>query len=204
MKIEYRDKLRRRLASTAIGPSTIRRLAPAGTIDSARAFLENIELAQFADTESEAFEALLDRITSQYQRNVPQLSWGAARKFLNIFLRDCLYNRWVCDDYNLTAIERYLEVPLDRDVVEELQHRAGSETLPPWNGVGLLTEDDSKVFQQYARKVADAIEVLRVDLDIEYWRGEKALARRAKASAKKARGGIEPPKQGFSTLRATD
>ncbi|WP_454776392.1 hypothetical protein [Janthinobacterium tructae] len=186
MKEEYRNKLRLRLANTAIGPSTIRRMAPAGTIDPARAFLETIDLRKVGVCNEEQFATLIDALTSSYIEVVPNLPWGAARKFLNIFLRDCLYCRFICEEYDLTWIERYLEVPLDGDVIKELKSGAGRGVLPRWNGVSKLTSIDSERFQKHAQVVADAKGVLRVDLDIEYWRGEKAQERKLKASMRKS------------------
>ncbi|NVI81333.1 hypothetical protein [Janthinobacterium sp. BJB401] len=84
LKEEYRNKLRLRLANTAIGPSTIRRMAPAGTIDPARAFLETIDLRKVGVCNEEQFATLIDALTSSYIEVVPNLPWGAARKFLNI------------------------------------------------------------------------------------------------------------------------
>lgn len=194
MKKEYRNKLRLRLASTAIGPSTIRRLAPAGTIGPARSFLERIDLHQLASCSEVEFATLLDSLTLAYTQEVSSLPWGAARKFLNIFLRDCLYYRFICDEYNLTRIEKYLEVPLDNDVIVELKAQAGQRSLPKWRGVSKLTPDISKCFQQYAKIVAERNEVMRVDLDIEYWRGAKAQERKLKAAAKR------PPTRTISAL----
>lgn len=186
LKKEYRNKLRLRLASTAIGASTIRRMAPAGTIDLARAFLETIDLEKVSECNEAQFATLLDTLTSSYMEDVPNLPWGAARKFLNIFLRDCLYYRFTCEEYDLTKVERYLEVPLDGDVVEELKGDARGSVLPRWNGVSKLTIIESESYQKHAQLVADAKGVLRVDLDIEYWRGEKAKERKLKASRRKS------------------
>lgn len=186
MKKEYRNKLRLRLASTAIGASTIRRLAPAGTFGPARVFLERVDLRQLTNSDEVKFAARLDFLTDAYTEEVAHLPWGAARKFLNIFLRDCLYYRFVCDEYYLTRIENFFEVPLDDDLIVELKALAGQQKLPEWRGVSKLTAEQSKCFQQHAQVVADAKDVLRVDLDIEYWRGEKAQATKLKATAKKS------------------
>jgi hypothetical protein len=186
LKDEYREKLRLRLASTAIGPSTIRRMAPAGTIGPARAFLETIDLSKVGDCNEEQFATFMDALTKSYTDAVRDLPWGAARKFLNIFLRDCLYYRFICGEYDLTRIERYLEVPLDGDVIRELKRETGGGALPRWNGVSKLLETESQCFQKHAQAVADAKGVLRVDLDVEYWRGEIAQERKLKTNRKKS------------------
>jgi hypothetical protein len=185
----FRKKLRERLASTAIGPSTIRGLAPEGTIGPAREFLERVALARFANVDASIFEELLDNVTGEYLVEVPALPWGAARKFLNIFLRDCLYNRWVSEDFQLATIAGFLEVPLDFDVADELKHRAGHGKLPAWPRIKNLEPPVSARFQEFAETVAIKEGVHRVDLDIAFWRGPRAQARKAKqaARAKKAK-----------------
>lgn len=186
MRAEYRRKLRERLASTAIGPSTIRGLAPEGTIGRAREFLERVPLEQLANLDAAAFTKRLDELTTQYCGEVRALPWGAARKFLNIFLRDCLYNRWISEDFRLPTVAPFLEVPLDFDVVDELKHRAGRGKLPPWPRIKNLELTESAKFQEYATRVARDEGVNRVDLDIVFWRGPRALARKEK-QAKRAK-----------------
>ena len=56
---------------------------------------------------------------------MPESVWGFARKGLNIFLRDCFYNRYIHDHYGLQAIEPFLEVPLDGRVMEKIRRCAG-------------------------------------------------------------------------------
>lgn len=178
--------MRLRLASTAIGASTIRGMAIEGTIGPAREFLEKIDLDVFDGCDEVGYFAQLNTLTEQYLVEVPQLKWGATRKFLNIFLRDCLYNRWVCESYRMTTFEQFLEVPLDKDVVLELKSRAGRGNLPMWEGVNKLDRKNSELYQKFARNFAEGIQVLRVDLDIEFWRGELAQARKDKAKENKA------------------
>ncbi|WP_152969045.1 hypothetical protein [Amantichitinum ursilacus] len=175
MKDEYRNKLRCRIANSAIGPSTIRGMAKKGTIAPARLFLAQIDLSKFINCDAEEFAKLLDGITEQY-RNEVKLHWGTARKFLNIFLRDCLYNRWVCEDFQLSEIGQFFEVPLDSHVARELKQKAGRGKLPRWRGVSRLDAPQSKQFQNYADKLAKSEGVWRVDLDIIFWRGD--LSRR--------------------------
>ncbi|GAB7129040.1 hypothetical protein JCM19000A_35480 [Silvimonas sp. JCM 19000] len=175
LKDEYRNKLRCRIANSAIGPSTIRGMAKKGTIAPARLFLAQIDLSQFINCDAKKFAELLDTITKQYCDEVG-LKWGAARKFLNIFLRDCLYNRWVCEDFQLSEIGQFFEVPLDSHVARELKQKAGRGKLPRWQGVIHLEEPVSKQFQNYADELAMSEGVWRVDLDIIFWRGD--LSRR--------------------------
>jgi hypothetical protein len=169
MNEQYRRKLKDRLASTAIGPSTARKMGPSGTIDRARAFLKSMDLAKLVTPDCDAFRQELDRVTKEYVSVIP-LAWGSARKFLNIFLRDCLYNRWVCEDYKLRDIESWLEVPLDSHVSSELSERDTEKVLPRWRGVTKLELAQSEIYQRFAAQVAEAEGVARVHLDIKFWR----------------------------------
>jgi hypothetical protein len=76
------------------------------------AFLRHLDLAQFG---SDGFEGALVRSTKDLQAALPPTSryWGIARKVLNIFLRDCLYTRYLDTSYHLHSNEDLFELPLD-------------------------------------------------------------------------------------------
>jgi hypothetical protein len=40
-------------------------------------------------------------------------NWGAARKALNLVLRDILYNQYLQREYGFNRIGKWLELPLD-------------------------------------------------------------------------------------------
>lgn len=107
--------------------------------------------------------------------------WGAARKFLNIFLRDVVYNRYLCDKYELMHIVPWLELPLDSQVASGLREEPGGGSLPRWKTVIGLEKADSQKFQAFATEVAARMGCERVHLDVIYWRREK---RQKKASIK--------------------
>ena len=68
MSQEYLRVLRCRLAHTAIGPSTARKMGPAGTIAKARTFLQQIPLNDFVVNDEGAFRAQLDGTTLEMTR----------------------------------------------------------------------------------------------------------------------------------------
>lgn len=160
----------------AIGRSTLRNQGAPGVVDAARNYLEELPLREFHVPTRTRFRRVLDKHTDQLQKKLPRgaRNWGAARKALNIFLRDVVYNQYLCRHYGLRRLERWLEVPLDRDVATALiDDRPKSMHLPSWRSIKALTETRSDLFQNAARAVAKKRGVARVHLDIEYWRRDK-------------------------------
>src|SRR5688572_26252253 len=118
MNNEYIALLQRRIANTSVGPSTARGMGPQGTIKAARKFLADLDLRRLRKRSQSSFTVELDTLTVELMKALPKKAqhWGSARKFLNIFLRGVVYNRYLCDRYDLYALEPWLEIPLDRQV----------------------------------------------------------------------------------------
>jgi len=175
----FLKRLHERVASVAIGPSTIRGMGPPGTVQRARTFLAKVRLGRFKVTSKRAFERELDRTTKAYLASLPSGArhWGMARKTLNIFLRDVAYNRFLNAAHRLDQVHKWLEVPLDSHVGNELRDCPEGEALPRWKTVIGLTPEASAEFQVVARKVAVRMQVNPVDLDVFFWRSPAALAR---------------------------
>lgn len=165
-------RLQVRTAMFAIGRSTLRSQGAPGMVAEARRFLHNIDLNLFSVGESKQFMTVLDKQTNLLATRFPgggRGNWGAARKSLNIFLRDVIYCRPLCEHYKLAAIEPWLEVPLDSNVHEGLLSDAAG-TVVPWPGVKALTPAISSQLQGTASAVAKSLGVARVHLDVRYWR----------------------------------
>lgn len=167
--IEY---LRRRTAELAIGNSTLRNQGAPGVAKAARTFLSNLDLKSFAVTSEQEFSATLDRATTALTQALPQdaRNWGTARKALNIFLRDCLYNQFLCSYFAISHVHPWLEVPLDSQVADGLRKTSEGNTLPKWTTIKGLKHKLSDRYQEVAGKVAKKIGCNRVDLDIYFWR----------------------------------
>jgi hypothetical protein len=178
MNNELINALRRREASTSVGPSTARNMGPKGTIRAAREYLASLKLEHFAKKTEREFQAVLDRATSQFLRHLPRGArhWGAARKFLNIFLRGAVYNRFLCERYDLYRIERWLELPLDSHVANGLRREKGGHELPRWKTVIGLDKDMNQQYQEFAARVARRRKTYRVHLDVLYWRSDFVAA----------------------------
>lgn len=89
----------------------------------------------------------LDKKTNEFVYDY-EMKWGAGRKALNLFLRDCLYNRYLSAEHGLDCIQKWVEIPLDSIVADRLKKDAGRRgRLPVWNGLSNLKKDDSKNFR---------------------------------------------------------
>jgi hypothetical protein len=165
------DLLRQRVVEGAVGPTALRNQGRPRVVEFARKSLKKVNVVDFVVGEEEDFKAALDRETEAIRRSLPvgAKNWGAARKALNLFLRDILYNQYLSNFYKFNKIERWLEVPLDSNVVEGIEE-SYLANLPKWKGIKHLKAEDSFVFQQAALKVAKARQIARVHLDVYWWR----------------------------------
>lgn len=140
---------------------------PAGTIPSTREFVSEMPLRPFATEDERAFRNQLECETSDLQKKIPGLGWGWARKSLNIFLRDCLYNFYLRREYGLESSGAFYEVPLDCIVGTEL--RKFDSSLPAWDAIKRLNSATSAKYQATARRIAQELGMSRVHLDARFW-----------------------------------
>lgn len=161
------------VARISITPSSVRNQVEAGVINYIREYLAQIDLSLYSLSTQEAFEKELDSDTLKLKAVItkaPDLNWGTARKCLNIFLRDVLYNHYLRSHFNLSKLEGCLEIPMDSKVAHALLARADkSIKLPPWPGVKRLNTEENKQYQDFANKLAIEKRKARVHLDIEFW-----------------------------------
>ena len=159
--------IRRREAFAAIGPSTVRNQGAAGVVRAARTFLSQMDLRPFGTKKQDAFADILEKETEALCKALPKQarSWGLARKALNIFLRNCLYNHYLRTKFQLDRAEQFLELPLDSLVAKALRARDGD--LPSWRGLKHLKRCDSARFQKYASRLAQSEGYARVHLDAQ-------------------------------------
>ena len=161
-----------RIAELAIGTSTLRNQGAPGVLSAARKFLKQLDLAAFRTRTPERFQARLNMTTRHLKGRLPRgaRNWGAARKAVNIFLRDVLYNHYLRSRHALNRLEEWLEVPLDRDVAAALRGESEGAALPRWKTIKRLTPDVSRRYQSIAEVVARRKGTDRVHLDLHYWR----------------------------------
>lgn len=85
-------------------------------------------------------------------------------------MRDALYNRFLCKQYQLTKIEKWLEVPLDGHVASNLYAEPGGRALPRWDSIRRLTLGVSERYQNVAADAARSRKLIRADLDLLWFR----------------------------------
>ncbi|CAE6687912.1 hypothetical protein [Paraburkholderia haematera] len=194
---ELPDRMRQRLAETVISPSSALGLNPGADEQKAiRMQLREIslkELTRFTNDPDE-FGLWLDEQTARvrkafFHRNkfivdatnseTGHYGWGYARKFVNLFLADAARNRALIDAYKLDQMEHLFEVPLDQHVTDCLKAAAKCGCvqpveLPKWERIYKLRPEDSAEFQRFALKLSEGIDWRRHNLDLIFWRREKA------------------------------
>lgn len=166
--------MQRRLSETTVGPSTLRGQGAGGMIAAARMHLYTLNLACFADPDT--FGHQLDLETAALLRRFPKggKSWGGARKVLNLFLREVLYNRFIFEAYDFRSVESLMEVPLDNHVALRLRKEPEGQRLARWPRLIRLTPQVSDQYQEVALAVAERRKLARVHLDLIYWRNADA------------------------------
>ena len=165
-------KVKRRLATTSIGPSTAHGMGPDGNSKMAHAYMQQLDLSHFkADTET-TFLMRLDIEPEGLRTALPCRArhWESARKFLNIFLGGAAYNRFVCEALDLYHLEPWLDLPLGRHVANGLRNEREGETPLALKTVVELKRLVSDAYQQFAAKVARQESTCRVHLDLDYGR----------------------------------
>ena len=169
-KTDFLDTMRQRAAVVAVGPSALRGQGK-GVLRATQNVLKTINLATIYRDSEVDFNSWLDEQTDLVLAalRLKKKPWGAARKAVNLFLRDVLYNRYLCQEYGIHEIEPWLEIPLDSAVAKGLKRKAGHGKLPSWPGLKNLSKDVSDNFQEFAKTWAIEAELSRVHLDIYLW-----------------------------------
>lgn len=160
-------------ARVTVGASAIRGQG-AGVADPARTFLFELDLNRFATSNPSAFMRALNAATDELAEALPpgRDRWGISRKLINIFLRNALYTRMLCDAFGLQQAEHLLEVPLDKQTGEKLNGVEEGHALPQWKSVVALTPETSRLYQAVAKRVALRMDIPRIHLDAIWWGGQ--------------------------------
>jgi hypothetical protein len=172
MKPDLIDRVRYRVAQTAVGPSALRNQGGPNVVQRARRFLGRIDLNTFNVRAEARFRAQLDESTTELQSYLPQgaRNWGTARKALNLFLRDVAYAHYLRERYSFERLEPWLEVPLDSLTAAGISRSRQGQAVPRWPGVKHLTLAVSDIYQAAAARIALAEGIHRVHLDLTWWR----------------------------------
>lgn len=175
-----------RVAKVSISPSAFRGQGKKGLIQNTRRYLENINLNEFAKhLENGQYSDYLDQETKKLHKSVSTYScqWGTARKGLNIFFRDVLYNSFFFKTLKLKfEYGNQMEIPLDSKTMKEIREKFTDLDLqskklkrPTETAIIRLTPTLSRIYQEAATAIAKISYpgYTRVDLDMEFWTKEK-------------------------------
>lgn len=169
---DFIPTVQRKVALSAIGPSALRGQGQ-GVLKASQKFLASLSLARVPKSNEVRFRTWLDRQTENLLDGLPIKGrpWGAARKAINLFLRDALYNQYLNRRFEFGKIEAWLEVPLDSAVARGLKAEAKKTQilLPRWPGLKHLKAHASGEFQNFASSHARVIKIDRVHLDMYLW-----------------------------------
>ena len=134
-----------------------------------------VELIQFEDIRSckneTEFTQLLNVYTDQLCYNLIDFKlkdlWGLCRKAINLYLRDCYYNKFVHDAYQLNQIASYLETPIDSFAMNKLKAIKSNLQKTP---LYLLNAQSHEIWQIAASEFAIQNGLPnRVDADLEIY-----------------------------------
>lgn len=159
------------VASESISPSTLRNQGAKRVVEGARRYLAGLDLRLFAVSDRRDFARQLDKCTNALRRRFPERArnWGAARKAMNVFLRNSYYNQFLCSSCNLHLAVAFYEVPLDSIVASELRKLDKRKVLPKWQGIKYLDKHTNAVYQSFLGQLAVQFAIDRVHLDVILW-----------------------------------
>ncbi|MBL7205833.1 MAG: hypothetical protein ISS63_16130 [Desulfobacteraceae bacterium] len=167
---DFIPTLQRQVAVLSVGPSALRGQGK-GVLAATQKFLSRVSLARLPKSNPIRFESWLDRQTNRLLDTLPLKSrpWGAARKAINLYLRDALYNQYLCRRFRMNRVESWLEIPLDSAVARGLKQASQRGELPSWPGLKGLTKSVSNQYQEFASELSNRMNIERVHLDIYLW-----------------------------------
>lgn len=159
------------IAVASIPSSALRNQGTIGVTAAARQYLATVPLRSFSTGRHKSFTIELDRTTEELRGALPigAQAWGTARKAMNLFLRDCYYNKFLHESFGLGDAEAFYEIPLDGEVAKKLVTVVPKPRLSLWRGVKHLTRSQSVEYQEFARVLAASKGVARVHLDAFLW-----------------------------------
>jgi hypothetical protein len=163
-------KIQRKVAVSAIPASALRAQGAPGVVRATRDFLTDTRLLSFTVRNEATFARRLDATTRSLCSSLPRraCAWGTGRKAINLFLRDALYNVYLTNEFELSRMEPFLEIPLDSYVARYIRSHFDGR-LPRWRGVRALDVPTSAAYQAAARAVAAKRGLPRVHLDAYIW-----------------------------------
>lgn len=174
-KKEFDQLLQKHLAEVSITNSALRNQGDEGLVSAAREFCTKLQIRKYNVYSQKEFTIILNRETIRLMRKFPVgaiKNWGAARKSLNLFLREVLYNTYLSKQFNANVMN-FLEVPLDIQVALGIKKDMKEKNLSGWVSIKSLKKEMSDEYQGAAKKIAQNLKISRIHLDLIYWRNKK-------------------------------
>jgi hypothetical protein len=167
-EFDFLQTMQKFVATSAIGVSALRNQGK-GSLQAVRSALASMHLSPLKNMEQVEYRKWLDGATDWLLTHWPGTGrpWGAARKSVNLFMRDALYNQYLNGEHNIDHVEKWMEIALDSKVSEGLRNRFPE--LPSWLGLKHLRQRVSDQYQDCAQQLADKQGISRVHLDIWLW-----------------------------------
>jgi hypothetical protein len=118
------------------------------------------------------FNALLDSYTSKLKQKVAKPvnaeHWGICRKAINLYLRDCYYNKALNEHFSLDKVASYLETPIDSFAMKAL---AKYTSFVKKSAIKALDKNTHQEWQKAAKTFAQANKLPnRVDADLKIYK----------------------------------
>lgn len=170
-KTERLRKMQHYISNIGIAGSSLRNQGACGVVNAARKFLAEIDLSCLSNLDPFGFPSWLDDTTEKLLREFPEKAqkWGAARKAINIFTTQAFLNGELSAAFSLSRLGDLMETPLDSVAAKKLRTLPGGDKLPLWQGVGRLTPEINRRYQEFALEVAQAEGIPRGCLDLILW-----------------------------------
>ena len=171
---DWPETVRLHLAAASVGNTTLMMQAGKGRIGRAREYLRSqvllTGLSQFKGAHfAEFLNANTNALSLELRRpedNKP--NWGAARKVLSIFLRQCAMNKDLNPAFKLATVEPFLEVPLDSQIVGKIDKLAVTGYASNFRIKSLEPALNSEI-QKVALGIASSEGLHRYELDVLFW-----------------------------------
>ena len=113
-------------------------------------------------------KALLDSYTSKLKQKIAKPihseHWGMCRKAINLYLRDCYYNKALNEHFSLDKVASYLETPIDSFAMKAL---AKYTSFVKKSAIKALDKNTHQEWQKAAKTFAQTNKLPnRVDADL--------------------------------------
>jgi len=171
---EFLSVVQEFMALQAVTVSTVRGLRRRGkALKNIREYLERLPLERLVRRDGQDYAHWLDVHTRRIQKKLGgrKEQWGVARKAMNLFMRQCLYNTYLSRKFRLARFQKQMEIPLDNRVARKLRADAGKKNKKlKWKNLKALDRKTSQEFQEHAKDMAARDHLpARVFLDHYLW-----------------------------------